>query len=359
MQTRSLLRRVGPLAPLALAALLAGCHASNDEEVYQSTVGRPTTVQVQDAFTHAVLWSKDVPPECSLEVDFLHENGTRYLKTDPHPPIGFNWALNSPGGEDLETGDMDLPGTPVIVAQVIRPRPEYPALPAAPAMTVMPSAPAAPPASPAPAASATLNISLSGTEGISVGSHQLDFDGLRDLVGNWGKQYPAGSVVITTAPDAAARLINRVKSICQVGVPGSITVVTPVAPGATTPAAAAAPAMPPMPAAPAPQPAAGPAAAAPMPAPRPAPAAAAATTATKLGPATVALSGVGRISIGQQQYNLYDFENLVDGWSQADRTRPIIIAPESGSSPALLKDVVNVCRDYGMSNIVIAPATKP
>jgi hypothetical protein len=88
-----------------------------------------------------------------------------------------------------------------------------------------------------------------------------------------------------------------------------------------------------------------------MPAPAP--------RASKLDPVTVVLSGVGRITVGQQQLNLYDFENLVDGWARTDRTRPIIVAPEPGSSATLLKDVKDVCRDYGLSNVTVVPAAKP
>jgi biopolymer transport protein ExbD len=378
MATYPLTRRLGLIALLlALGFALPACHSSNDEEVYQSTVGRPTTVQIQDAFTHQVLWTKDIPPEFSLEVDFEHEGGVRYMSIDPHPPTSFHWEMDNSDEEMIDEGDMPLPNTPVVVAQVIRPRPEYAPLPGSPAAGAMPpTAAAVPPAQPAPPVTPTLNIGLANNDTIRVGRHTIDIEGLKELVNVWVKQFPDGLVVITAAPGTTQQLVSAVRSACESGGISHITVLTPVTPPASAPEVRGPFSSAPPPAAPAPaapsNPAVGPQFATPStavvpvppappapPAP-PIPPAPPTPRAVHLEPVTVHLSGVGRITIGTSQLNEFDFENVVDSWSQVDRTRPIIIVPEADSSQSLLKDVRTVCRDYGMTNVTVAaPSAAP
>jgi biopolymer transport protein ExbD len=224
--------RARHLLPLfALLALLPAC-ASNDVQTYRSTVGRPLTIQVVDPYTQKVYFTKDIPPDDILTIGLDHENEVPLMMVDWRPATSMTWELYGPGSEirSIESGRMDLPGTPLNIVQKVRPGPEYPMTatppPSAAAAPAVPpqQQPSTPPmtAPPPPANSGmeappteAVRIELSGNTTITIADHQMEMDGLKQLLEAIGKEAPARHVLVCATTDTDKTLCHKVLAACH------------------------------------------------------------------------------------------------------------------------------------------------
>lgn len=161
-------RRLLGLALTGSASLLLAACASVDSSTYESSVNLPTTITVEDPYTHHVYWGMDIPVGRALTIDLDRSGDFEWFSVSGRPATSLNWKLTGPGKD--ESGSLALPGTPVVVVVSYRPSPEYPAdytgprpgqpgiarpekqAPAAwpPGIEPQPPAPAPPPLPPAP-----------------------------------------------------------------------------------------------------------------------------------------------------------------------------------------------------------------
>jgi len=115
------------LLGLALAGsfwFVTAC-ASLDRATYESTVDLPTTITIEDPYTHHVYWGMEIPVSRSLTVDLDRAGDFEFFRVSGKPATSLHWKLTGPGKD--ESGSLALPGTPVIVVVSYRPSPEYPA----------------------------------------------------------------------------------------------------------------------------------------------------------------------------------------------------------------------------------------
>lgn len=129
----------------AVLFILPAC-SSADEHVFRSTIDVPKTITIYDSMRKTELWSKAIPVEHRLVLDFEREGDVPLMKSSLKPAETMKWSLYATNQDDpVEEGVETMPGTPIIMKMTIRPAPEFPAPPA----PVIPAEPATKPA-PAP-----------------------------------------------------------------------------------------------------------------------------------------------------------------------------------------------------------------
>lgn len=125
MCTDGVLTRLLTLAFAAWASVLLTACASTDRSTYESTVNLPTTITVEDPYTHHVYWGMEIPVGRALTIDLDRSGDFEWFSVSGRPATSLNWKLTGPGKD--ESGSLALPGTPVVVVVSYRPSPEYPA----------------------------------------------------------------------------------------------------------------------------------------------------------------------------------------------------------------------------------------
>lgn len=132
---------------LALAVSLFAACSSKDQHTFRSTIDVPKTVTVYDTFRKTELWSRAIPVNHRLMLDFDRKGDMPPFKASLEPAQTMKWKLYADGvDKPIEEGVETMPGVPIIMKVKVRPAPEFPPLPTA---TSSP-APATP--TPAPAA---------------------------------------------------------------------------------------------------------------------------------------------------------------------------------------------------------------
>lgn len=113
---------------LASTAFLTAC-ASVDQYVFYSRVDRPATVTLYDPLGDKPLWTKDIPVGSHLQIDLNRrdENELASINTEK-AATKMSWWLYGPDSdtEPVESNEMPLSGTPVVLKVTYRPSPEYP-----------------------------------------------------------------------------------------------------------------------------------------------------------------------------------------------------------------------------------------
>lgn len=120
---------------LALVTLqgLTGCIYSEDREVFKSTYLQPKTVTVVTKPSNETVWTYDIPPGHMLVVERDATTGNaEFIMLDQGNPTKLMWELYpldaTPSilryghfsSSALETGEMDLDGSPIVVAVTLR-----------------------------------------------------------------------------------------------------------------------------------------------------------------------------------------------------------------------------------------------
>lgn len=118
--------RVFSLCLLALMMMLVtGC--SDDRSVYYSTVARPTTINLYDSNSGNILWTKAIPVQHRLEMDFDRKDEDEGVSISGKPATTLTWKLCRDGQDEaVEREELALPGTDLYVGVIYRPGPEYP-----------------------------------------------------------------------------------------------------------------------------------------------------------------------------------------------------------------------------------------
>jgi len=136
---------------LALAVSVFPACSSKDQHSFRSTIDVPKTVTVYDTFRKTELWSRAIPVNHTLKLDFDREGDMPPFKVSLEPASTMKWELYANGvDKPVEEGVETMPGVPIIMKVQVRPAPEFPPLPTA-TSSPAPATPAPAPASDAPA----------------------------------------------------------------------------------------------------------------------------------------------------------------------------------------------------------------
>lgn len=116
------------LLTACLWALVLATGCSRDRHVFRSTALTQKSVSVVSQQTGDTLWTKDIPVNQQLLLDFDRNGRGRELYASPNiPATGMAWELWSgdaiveygskrKGGRKLDSGKVKLPGQPVTIA---------------------------------------------------------------------------------------------------------------------------------------------------------------------------------------------------------------------------------------------------
>ena len=126
-----MLKQVRSCAALALILLSLGA-CSQDKHVFVSTMFVPLTLELEDQRTHENIWKKDIPVDYKLVVDFDRPTEFEPIWANMEPATVMHWRLyevrtdsDSWFADPNEEGQLDLPGTPIMMRVSVRPSPEY------------------------------------------------------------------------------------------------------------------------------------------------------------------------------------------------------------------------------------------
>lgn len=111
-------RQILPATVLGLAALLLTACASQDKHVFESTDHLPATVTVVDTTTDQTLWSRDVPPQHKLVMDFDRDGEVEFFKVTGKPATSLRYTLKDAKGKTIESETVQLPGTSLLIKPI-------------------------------------------------------------------------------------------------------------------------------------------------------------------------------------------------------------------------------------------------
>lgn len=251
------------LLPLLAAALLAGCHVSDDKHTFTSTVWQPMNIEVLDQITRKRLWYYEIPTYHKLTLEFTRPPEVKFIQVKPHPATEMRWTLKHVEKNGVvDKGEQTLSGMPIIMRMSIREAPELPpdlqeaqrALLAndsgeieikradapAEAPASVEAAPSVEPVEVVEAPPVIVEVADDGS--MKVGKHAVDADRLGTLMKALVSEAPDRQVIVRPSLGTPAAQVTAVQEICRNAGVNNVTVETPKAEPAETTEPAEAPA---------------------------------------------------------------------------------------------------------------------
>ena len=100
---------------------------SEDRYEFESRVELPTTIALVETHSGRVIWQRDIPVEGVAIVDLDRMDEVEWMRVSGRPAHRMTWRIYAADrSTPLETGEIKLPGTPVMLKPTYRVGPELP-----------------------------------------------------------------------------------------------------------------------------------------------------------------------------------------------------------------------------------------